>query len=120
MFSTVWFWEVQESFSMFGSVFFLFTSLKVILDLLHYRAFSNKLSLYKVFYIPCDKLPRPRGSQHRALRITWGLRLFFILGNLKEKKMQKKESKEEKHKRRKNEKNYELFFVQVSSSIYLL
>ena len=92
----------------------------------HYCAFSNNLSSYKEFYIHCDKLPRPRGSQHRALRLTWGLRLFFILGNLKEKKMQKKESKEEKHKRRKNEKkkldskfmNYSLYKFPAQFTYY--
>ena len=94
--------------------FFLFTSL------------SNKLSLYKVFYIPCDKLPRPQGSQHRALRLTWGLRLFFILGKFegkkcKRKKVKKKNIREEKMKKKKIIfKVNELFFVQVSSSIHLL
>ena len=108
MFSTVWFWEVQECLEVF---FFLFTSL------------SNKLSLYKVFYIPCDKLPGPRGSQHRALRLTWGLRLFFILGKFEGKKCERKKKKnirEEKMKKKIRFKVNELFFVQVSSSIYLL
>ena len=120
MFSTVWFWEVQECLEVF---FFFFTSLKVILDLLHYRAFSNKLSVYKVFYIPCDKLPGPRGSQHRALRVTWGLRLFFILGKFEGKKCEKKKKKnirEEKMKKKIRFKVNELFFVQVSSSIHFL